>query len=88
MLEKNGNFICSISSATLSPIRHSYLLLNEWMSNLYWNVPGFKETAVYENHPSVNPIAVNPPEMIPQIESFFEEDGTKLKADEVKCPNQ
>jgi putative glutathione S-transferase len=28
----------------LGTIRHDYPLLNEWMKNLYWNIPGFKES--------------------------------------------
>ncbi|EKD14560.1 glutathione transferase [Drepanopeziza brunnea f. sp. 'multigermtubi' MB_m1] len=33
----------------LGTIRHNYPLLNEWMKNLYWNVPGFKETTDFRH---------------------------------------
>ncbi len=33
----------------LGTIRHDYPLLNEWMKNLYWNVPGFKETTDFRH---------------------------------------
>lgn len=33
----------------LGTIRHDYPVLNEWMKNLYWNVPGFKETTDFRH---------------------------------------
>lgn len=33
----------------LGTIRHDYPLLNEWMKNLYWNIPGFKETTDFRH---------------------------------------
>ena len=33
----------------LGTIRHNYPLLNEWLKNLYWNVPGFKETTDFRH---------------------------------------
>lgn len=33
----------------LGTIRHDYPLLNEWLKNLYWNVPGFKETTDFKH---------------------------------------
>lgn len=33
----------------LGTIRHNYPLLNEWMKNLYWNVPGFRETTDFRH---------------------------------------
>lgn len=33
----------------LGTIRHDYPLLNEWMKNLYWNVPGFKDTTDFRH---------------------------------------
>jgi putative glutathione S-transferase len=33
----------------LGTIRHDYPLLNEWLKNLYWNVPGFKETTNFRH---------------------------------------
>lgn len=33
----------------LGTIRHDYPVLNEWMKNLYWNIPGFKETTDFRH---------------------------------------
>ena len=33
----------------LGTIRHDYPILNEWMKNLYWNVPGFKESTDFRH---------------------------------------
>ena len=33
----------------LGTIRHNYPLLNEWLKNLYWNVPGFKESTDFRH---------------------------------------
>jgi putative glutathione S-transferase len=33
----------------LGTIRHDYPLLNNWMKNLYWNVPAFKETTDFRH---------------------------------------
>jgi putative glutathione S-transferase len=33
----------------LGTIRHDYPVLNEWLKNLYWNVPGFKETTNFRH---------------------------------------
>jgi putative glutathione S-transferase len=33
----------------LGTIRHDYPILNEWLKNLYWNVPGFKETTNFKH---------------------------------------
>jgi putative glutathione S-transferase len=33
----------------LGTIRHDYPVLNEWLKNIYWNVPGFKETTDFRH---------------------------------------
>jgi glutathionyl-hydroquinone reductase len=33
----------------LGTIRHDYPRLNNWMNNLYWNIPGFKETTDFKH---------------------------------------
>jgi putative glutathione S-transferase len=33
----------------LGTIRHGYPILNEWLKNLYWNVPGFRETTNFKH---------------------------------------
>ncbi|KAJ5053792.1 uncharacterized protein L3040_000083 [Drepanopeziza brunnea f. sp. 'multigermtubi'] len=78
----------------LGTIRHNYPLLNEWMKNLYWNVPGFKETTDFrhikenytKSHPKVNPLAITPLGPIPHIESGFEPDWSKIQAGGVDLP--
>jgi len=78
----------------LGTIRHDYPLLNEWMKNLYWNVPGFKETTDFKHikenytksHGDINPKAITPMGPIPDIESGVEKDWSKIKAGGVKLP--
>lgn len=93
----------------LGTIRHDYPLLNEWMKNLYWNVPGFKETTDFrhikenvgciskdlhiidwqqytKSHADINPKAITPMGPIPDIESGFEKDWSKLRVGGVKLP--
>lgn len=38
------HFKCNLGS-----IRHNYPVLNNWLKNLYWNVPGFKETTNFKH---------------------------------------
>lgn len=33
----------------LGTIRHDYPVLNNWLKNLYWNVPGFEETTNFKH---------------------------------------
>lgn len=33
----------------LGTIRHNYPILHEWLKNLYWNVPGFKESTDFRH---------------------------------------
>ncbi|PMD27586.1 glutathione S-transferas-like protein [Hyaloscypha hepaticicola] len=78
----------------LGTIRHNYPLLNEWMKNLYWNVPGFKETTDFrhikenytKSHADINPKAITPMGPIPDIESGLEKDWSKIEAGGVKLP--
>ena len=95
----------------LGTIRHDYPLLNEWLKNLYWNVPGFKETTDFrhikenvsphlsslsngtdiiskytKSHADINPKAITPMGPIPDVESGFEKDWSKIRAGGVKLP--
>ncbi|KAH9224883.1 glutathione S-transferase-like protein [Leptodontidium sp. 2 PMI_412] len=78
----------------LGTIRHDYPLLNEWMKNLYWNIPGFKETTDFrhikenytKSHPGVNPKAITPLGPIPHVESGFERDWSKIQPGKVELP--
>jgi len=78
----------------LGTIRHDYPFLNNWMKNLYWNVPGFKETtnfkhikeAYTKSHPDINPHAITPMGPVPDIEKGVEEDLMKLRVGHVDIP--
>ncbi|GAA6059254.1 hypothetical protein JCM10212_006647 [Sporobolomyces blumeae] len=62
----------------LGTIRHNYPKLNEWMKNLYWNYPAFKETTNFEHikmhyytsHPQINPTRIVPVGPLPAIEKL------------------
>lgn len=63
-------------------LRHGYPKLHRWMKNLYWNVPGFKETTNFrhikenysKSHSGINPKSVTPLGPEPEIESWTEND--------------
>lgn len=38
------HFKCNIGT-----IRHDYPVINNWLKNLYWNVPGFRETTNFKH---------------------------------------
>ncbi|KAH8807169.1 putative cell wall organization protein/glutathione transferase [Xylogone sp. PMI_703] len=71
----------------LGTIRHDYPVINNWLKNLYWNVPGFKETTDFKHikenysksHGDINPKAITPMGPIPNVESGIENDITKLR---------
>jgi glutathionyl-hydroquinone reductase len=66
----------------LSTIREDYPHINAWLSNLYFNVPGFKETTNFrhikenytKSHLEINPNGITPMGPFPDIEDFSEED--------------
>lgn len=75
----------------LGTIRHDYPQINNWMKNLYWNIPGFKETTNFKHikenytksHYDVNPKAITPRGPFPDIEVGFEPDFSKLRVGSV-----
>ncbi|KAF1988799.1 glutathione S-transferase [Aulographum hederae CBS 113979] len=77
------HFKCNLGS-----IRHNYPVLNNWLKNLYWNVPGFRETTDFrhikdnytKSHPAVNPRGITPMGPFPHVEEGVETDWSKLKA--------
>ena len=77
----------------LGTIRHDYPVLNNWMKNLYWNVPGFKETTNFKHikenytksHGVINPRAITPVGPFPDIEEAVD-DFASLKAGSVRHP--
>ncbi|KAI9735455.1 MAG: hypothetical protein M1818_006461 [Claussenomyces sp. TS43310] len=85
----HGLFKCNLGS-----IRHDYPLLNNWLKNLYWNVPGFKETTNFKhiketyvkNFPNHNPQGIISMGPIPDVEKGFEADFSKVKAGNVGLP--
>lgn len=78
----------------LGTIRHDYPVLNNWMKNLYWNVPGFKESTDFKHikenytksHYDINPKAITPMGPFPDVEEDVEEDFSRLKPGSVKMP--
>ena len=68
-------------------IRHGYPRLHLWLKNLYWNLPGVKETTDFKHikdnysksHAGINPRAITPLGPEPNIEAW-------TKADEM-CKN-
>ncbi|KAJ3466031.1 hypothetical protein MRS44_006689 [Fusarium solani] len=70
------HFKCNIRD-----IRSGYPALHQWMRNLYWNVPAFKETTQFEHikwhytrsHTQINPFAITPVGPLPHILPLDEE---------------
>ena len=66
----------------LGSIRHNYPRMNRWLKNLYWNVPGIKETTDFKHikenysksHPDINPKAITPMGPVPEVEPWTEAD--------------
>jgi glutathionyl-hydroquinone reductase len=64
----------------LSTIRGDYPHINTWLSNLYFNVPGFKETTNFrhikenytKSHYDINPKGITPMGPFPDVESVDE----------------
>lgn len=84
-----------IFKCNLGSIRHDYPLLNEWLKNLYWNVPGFKETTNFKhikegyvrNFAGKDPKGIIPMGPIPDVESDCEKDWSNIKAGGVVLPS-
>ena len=63
-------------------IRHGYPYLHRWLKNMYWNVPGVKETTDFrhikenysKSHAGINPRAITPLGPEPNIEEWTEAD--------------
>lgn len=78
----------------LGTIRHDYPQIHNWLKNLYWNVPGFRETTDFrhikenytKSHASINPRAITPLGPWPEIEDGYEADIGKLAVGGVKMP--
>ena len=63
-------------------IRYGYPRLNRWLRNIYWNVPGFKETTDFrhikenytKSHRDINPLSITPLGPEPPVEPWTEDD--------------
>jgi putative glutathione S-transferase len=83
------HFKCNLGS-----IRHDYPQLNNYIKNLYWNVPGFRETTNFKHikenytksHYEINPKAITPRGPYPDIEEGYEPDLSKIKVGVVAMP--
>jgi len=77
----------------LGTIRHDYPVINNWLKNLYWNVPGFKESTDFlhikenytKSHYDINPKAITPMGPFPDVEEGVD-DFSKLRVGAVKLP--
>ena len=78
----------------LGMIRHDYPQLNNWMKNLYHNVPGFKETTDFKHikenytksHYEINPSAITPLGPYPDVEEGYEPDLGRIRVGGVQMP--
>lgn len=76
----------------LGTIRHDYPNINNWLKNLYWNVPGYRESTDFKHikenytksHEDINPKAITPMGPFPDVEESVEKDFSKLKVGSVK----
>ena len=65
----------------LRSVRHGYPGLNRWLKNMYWNIPGIKETTNFKHikenysksHGDINPKAITPLGPEPEVEPWTEE---------------
>ncbi|RTE83012.1 hypothetical protein BHE90_002413 [Fusarium euwallaceae] len=78
----------------LGTIRANYPVIHEWLKNLYWNVPGFRETTDFrhikenytKSHYKINPLAITPLGPFPDVEEGVDLDFNKLKPGAIRHP--
>ncbi len=78
----------------LGTIRHDYPQLNNWLKNLYWNVPAFKDTTDFKHikenytksHGDINPRAITPMGPWPDVEEGYVADVADVPVGGVKMP--
>lgn len=78
----------------LGTIRHDYPQINNWLKNLYWNVPAFRDTTDFKHikenytksHGDINPRAITPLGPWPEVEEGYEKDLSKVPTGGVKMP--
>lgn len=78
----------------LGTVRHDYPQVNNWLKNLYWNVPAFRQTTDFKHikenytksHGKINPLAITPMGPWPEVEEGYEKDLSKVPVGGVKMP--
>ncbi|EPE02418.1 glutathione s-transferase [Ophiostoma piceae UAMH 11346] len=78
----------------LGTLRHDYPQINNWLKNLYWNVPGFRDTTDFghikdnytKSHNDINPRGITPMGPFPHIEEGYEADLVRLRVGSVNHP--
>ncbi|KAL1888100.1 hypothetical protein Sste5346_009787 [Sporothrix stenoceras] len=78
----------------LGTIRHDYPQTNNWLSYLYYHVPGFRETTDFrhikenytKSHKDINPRGITPMGPWPDVEPGYEPDLTKVRVGGVQMP--
>lgn len=78
----------------LGTIRHDYPQINNWLKNLYWNVPAFKDTTDFKHikenytksHGDINPRAITPLGPWPEVEEGYEKDLSRVPTGGVEMP--
>lgn len=83
-----------VFKCNLGTIRHDYPQLNNWLKNLYWNVPGFRETTDFthikdnyiKSHLHMHPYGIVPMGPYHLVEEGYEPDLSKLRVGEIKMP--
>lgn len=80
----------------LGMIRREYPVLHNWLRNLYWNIPGFKESTDFKHikenytksHYDINPHAITPLGPWPDIEGAdgVATDFTSLQPGAIRMP--
>ncbi|KAG8166187.1 hypothetical protein KVR01_004739 [Diaporthe batatas] len=78
----------------LGTIRHDYPQINNWLKNLYWNIPAFRDTTDFKHikdnytksHGDINPRAITPLGPWPEVEEGYESDLSKVPTGGVKMP--
>lgn len=78
----------------LGTIRHDYPQINNWLKNLYWNVPAFGGTTDFrhikenytKSHFDINPRAITPMGPWVEVETGYEADLRKVRIGGVGMP--
>jgi putative glutathione S-transferase len=80
--------------ANLGMLRYSYPTLYNWLKNLYWNHPSFKDTTDFrhikenytKSHDKINPRGITPLGPWPDLDDGYVQDWSKLKVGRIDMP--